>query len=443
VGVYRLLLAALVVFFHFGGLSWIVGRVAVFAFYCVSGFLIFQVLDRVYVEEPRGIWRFYGNRLLRLGPLYVVYVVMTLAMVRWSGPEGPVRPETGRPILENMELGNAALLANALTLAPQPDVVGQMPVLEFIWIGLGLVAFLWGVWTAGLDVERFQSVVYKNTFTSVVVFLAGGAFYYLRRRHGQPMPFAVAGVLMLAWSAIVTMGILRRGEGPSARLFTEYVWLTVAVTGLVTMTRVVRLQRLDKMLGNLCYGVYLNHFLVGGLLVSLGVDRYFGRSGTLPFGVVVLAGSLALASVTFYLVERPFDRVRTRIRGVPAPASRPIDNPNRARLVVAVVTTALILLTRPTGFIAAHASQAGAGVLLSSPEFNVRWRASVTEADRLRIERELGLVEVGRVEADPRARTWTYRLRSPTIPGLRAVVAHADVEDTGGLEAHQFERLRD
>ena len=67
-GVYRLLLAALVVFFHFGGLSWIVGRVAVFAFYCVSGFLIFQVLDRVYVEEPRGIWRFYGNRLLRLGP---------------------------------------------------------------------------------------------------------------------------------------------------------------------------------------------------------------------------------------------------------------------------------------------------------------------------------------------------------------------------------------
>ena len=311
----------------------------------------------------------------------------------------------------------------------------------WIWIGLGLVAFLCGVWTAGLDVERFQSVVYKNTFTSVVVFLAGGAFYYLRRRYGQPVPFAVAGVLMLAWSAIVTMGILRRGEGPSARLFTEYVWLTVVVTGLVTMTRVVRLQRLDKTLGNLCYGVNLNHFLVGGLLVSLGVDRYFGRSGTLPFGVVVLAGSLALASVTFYLVERPFDRVRTRIRGAPTPASRPIDNPNRARFVVAVVTTALILLTRPTGFIAANASQAGAGV--PSPEFNVRWRASVTEADRLRIERDLGLVEVGRVEGDPRARTWTYRLRSPTIPGLRAVLAHADVEDTGGLEAHLFERLRD
>ena len=33
-GVFRFLLAALVVLFHFGGLSWIVGRVAVYAFYC-------------------------------------------------------------------------------------------------------------------------------------------------------------------------------------------------------------------------------------------------------------------------------------------------------------------------------------------------------------------------------------------------------------------------
>src|SRR4051812_360951 len=35
-GIYRFLLAALVVLFHFGGLSWIVGRVAVYAFYCIS-----------------------------------------------------------------------------------------------------------------------------------------------------------------------------------------------------------------------------------------------------------------------------------------------------------------------------------------------------------------------------------------------------------------------
>jgi peptidoglycan/LPS O-acetylase OafA/YrhL len=81
-GIFRFLLAALVVLFHFGGLGWIVGRIAVFAFYGISGFLIFQVLDRVYLSEPRGIPRFFCNRFVRLVPLYLLYTVLTLAMVR-------------------------------------------------------------------------------------------------------------------------------------------------------------------------------------------------------------------------------------------------------------------------------------------------------------------------------------------------------------------------
>ena len=91
-GIFRFLLAALVVLFHFGGLGWIVGRIAVFAFYGISGFLIFQVLDRVYLSEPRGIPRFFCNRFVRLVPLYLVYTVLTLAMVRGLGPQSIVEP---------------------------------------------------------------------------------------------------------------------------------------------------------------------------------------------------------------------------------------------------------------------------------------------------------------------------------------------------------------
>ena len=100
-GIFRFLLAALVVLFHFGGLGWIVGRIAVFAFYGISGFLIFQVLDRVYLSEPRGIPRFFCNRFVRLVPLYLVYTVLTLAMVRGLGPQSIVDP-AGRRILQGM-----------------------------------------------------------------------------------------------------------------------------------------------------------------------------------------------------------------------------------------------------------------------------------------------------------------------------------------------------
>jgi hypothetical protein len=252
----------------------------------------------------------------------------------------------------------------------------------------------------------------------------------------------VAGVIVL-WVAIVTVRVFRLGEGPSARVFTEYVWVTVAVTGLVATTHVARWRAVDKALGNLCYGVYLNHFLVGGLLLGSGADRYVDRPGTLLFGWVTLAGSLLLATATYFLVERPFDRVRTRVRGgVPPDTTQQLYSPRRARMLVAAVAAALIVLTRPAGALAARASLAGADVLASSPEFNVRWRDDVAEHDRLRIEGELGLENLGRVERDSRQRTWVYRLRAPTFQRLLNVLAHSRVEDTS-LDRNQLEMLRE
>ena len=66
---------------------------------------------------------------------------------------------------------------------------------------------------------------------------------------------------------------------------------------------------------------------------------------------------------------------------------------------------------------------------------------SLTVEDRLRVENELGLDNLGQVERDPRQRTWIYRLRSPSFPGIRAVLAHSAVDDTS-LDAAQLEMLR-
>jgi hypothetical protein len=127
---------------------------------------------------------------------------------------------------------------------------------------------------------------------------------------------------------------------------------------------------------------------------------------------------------------------------MPAPDASPaVPHPWRARLTIAAVVTALVVLMVPAGSVAARLSLGGAGTLASSPEFNLRWREEVTEADRPRLEDALGLVNLGQVERDPRRRTWTYQLRSPTFPGLQAVLAHPGVEDTS-LDAAQLEMLR-
>jgi peptidoglycan/LPS O-acetylase OafA/YrhL len=475
-GIFRFLLAALVVLFHFGGLGWIVGRIAVFAFYGISGFLIFQVLDRVYLSEPRGIPRFFCNRFVRLVPLYLVYTILTLAMVRGLGPQAITDP-AGRRILQGLDRGTAELLVESATFGPDVQMVDSMPVLQFTpmvipqgwsigveatfyliaplvvlttrrrswwiaaWISAGLLAFLWGVRTAGMDLERFQVVVYKNAIASAVVFFMGGAFYYLRRRWGQPLPLAVIAIPMLAWVAIVTVPSLSIGVGPerSAGVFSQYLWLTLLLAGLVSLTHVKKFRAFDVNAGNLCYGVYLNHFLVGGLLLRAGATNYLGLPGELPFGLAVLAGSTVLAYVTYRLVEHPFDRVRARVRGDYRPSPTPVVYGLRPQVAALAVAACLILLASPVGQAVGYVSQSNVADLPASPAFNIRWRPDVSDGDRQGFEAELGLTALGPVERDPSHRTWSYSLRSPTPDRVRALLAHRAVEDTSGIDTDRLE----
>jgi len=475
-GIFRFLLAALVVLFHFGGLGWIVGRIAVFAFYGISGFLIFQVLDRVYLSEPNGVTRFFCNRFVRLVPLYLVYTVLTLAMVRGLGPQAIVDP-AGRRILQGTDRSNIELLYEAATFGPDVAMVESMPVLQFTptlipqgwsigvegtfyllaplvvfttrrrawwlaaWIGAGLAAFLWGVRTAGIDLDLFQTVVYKNAVASAVVFFMGGAFYYVRRRWGQPLPLVAIAIPMIAWVAVVTIPALGIGVGPerSASVFSQYLWLTLLLAALVSLTHARKLRVFDVNAGNLCYGVYLNHFLVGGLLLRAGATSVLGLPGTLPFGFAVLAGSTALAYATYRVIEHPFDRVRARVRGDYSPPPTPVVYGLRPQVAALAIAACLILLASPVGQAVGYVSQSNIAELPASPAFNIRWRPGTSDGDRQGFEAELGLTALGPIERDPTRRTWSYSLRSPTPDRVRALLEHRAVEDTSGIDPNRLE----
>lgn len=479
-GIYRFVLAALVVLFHFGGLSWIVGRIAVFAFYSVSGFLIFQVLDRVYLRESRGVWRFFSNRLVRLLPLYLLYMAMTLAFSVWVGPAAFVDPAS-RTIRNDLEQeGPAEMLLEDVAFEPDVEIDGSMLVLQFepdlipqgwsigveasfyliapivvlttrrhawrvlLWILGGLAAFLWALHSAGADLDRFQVLVYKNAIASAMVFFTGGAFYYLRRRWGQPLRFEVVGLLLVAWLVVVTVPAwdLNPQRAWSAGDFAEYLWLTLLLGALLALTKVRRLEAVDHGGGNLCYGIYLNHFLVAALLLHAGATSYVGGPGTLTFGVVVLLASIALAYLTHHLVERAFEPLRTRVRGavVREPSTSPVA-PLRRPAAVLAVAACLALMANPIG----EAVEAVTGEVVVgsvSPPFDIRWTASVDEGMRRRFEQQLGLVDAAAVARDPRGRTWTYRLPTPTRARIRAIVEHPAVEDTARIDTEGLEILQ-
>lgn len=69
----RFLLAAAVVFHH-SSVPWnlpiVDGHQAVRLFYIISGFYMAMILDRKYPATREGVWLFYGNRFLRIFPIY-------------------------------------------------------------------------------------------------------------------------------------------------------------------------------------------------------------------------------------------------------------------------------------------------------------------------------------------------------------------------------------
>jgi hypothetical protein len=309
-----------------------------------------------------------------------------------------------------------------------------------VWLGGALMLTVYGLHVAGVDFDRFQVDVYKNALTSATMFFAGGACYYARRRWGHIVPAPVAWIAVTAWLALMTMRQLHGGSFPlpSAAVFGRYLWLTLLVSCLVLLSVPPRRRGVDRFAGNLCYGVYLNHFIAAALLLSRLPSRAVASGGLAP-GLAVLAGSIVLAALTYLLVEYPFERVRARVRGVTIPAAPATARTLRPLPVIAAVTV-IACLAGPAGWTVERLNGAAAGKTLPlSGAFQIRWKPEVSDAARQRIESDFALVTEGPVTRDPRHRTYQYRLPQPTKSRVRELITQPAVEDTARIDVQRYE----
>lgn len=382
-GVYRFLLAASVVYFHFGGGSWVVGRIAVAAFYVVSGFVIFRVLDRNYGLESQGIVRFYLNRILRLGPLFLVISGLTYAwlVVRGSN-EIPFEGST-IAYFRNVPVERSFLDAVWSDVTPRILDVDGVHILTFSpdlippgWsIGIEMCFYiiaplgLWLFhinWRAGLALlslaigyfvyailqnasfDFFENDIYKNFYTTAFLFLYGGTVYQVSRRVEWRLPYrwTIAVLVVFVWWLVFwTVPNIERLREPNLPLLFVGYAVVVVVSTLVALSEAPsgRATHLDRRLGDLSYGMYINHFLLGATMVwanlkiqqslDTGDNPLFGRPNTREFGAAAIILSAGFAALTFVVIERPIQSVRRRVRHGPVDARdrAPAPRPDRAR----------------------------------------------------------------------------------------------------------------
>ena len=326
------------------------GALGVDIFFVLSGFLITALLVGEYQQHGRiALLPFYRRRILRLLPALVLVLLVAVGIsMLFRSPEV-------RALAQSGAMFSAASISNWAAISA-PELTGTMLahtwslgiedqfyilwapvaalVLSFsarhrwrnlLWLGALAVAFASMAWTAILTIGGTGSDrIYFGSDTRAQALLLGctlGALYAQRilpstsRARFSYAVIGIAGGLILVWLSLTLNDdygalrvVLAQGALPVAALFAGAVVAHIVVTPEGPLTRILRFRPL-VWAGTLSYGLYLWHFVIVWLLVQSGV----GSSWPIVLGLM-LVFTFATAGASYYLVERPFLRLKYSVK---------------------------------------------------------------------------------------------------------------------------------
>lgn len=332
-GTYRLFLALCVAASHCGALvfGYDEGDIAVISFLLLSGFVM-TLLIRKHYETPATIVRFYTDRAARLLPQFFFYTSLALGLLALTPLGGFHLPwmrfqQCGPGILAtNFTLfannfywifGNCQLIPASWSLGLEGFFYLSIPLIlqapaNKVRMSLAALSFACFLCACFGKLE-FDVWAYRLLPGNLFIFLAGSALARpsLYHRH-LPKAVFVAAVLLLALS----FGVESMRQTPRVREM--LAGLIIGIPAVALLSR-KQFGRLDEMLGNISYGVFLNHLMV--LWVFIAVFDLNRRTPHAPlYFLGLLAVSIALSWLTFTLVERPLIAFRRSLR---SPGTRP------------------------------------------------------------------------------------------------------------------------
>lgn len=335
------------------------GRMAVMGFYVISGFLITGVLDQKY-GAARGRLLFIVNRFLRLYPLYCVISIQSYLCYAWIGPV-PVDPAIPAdkwipanatlnafipvPSLRTSSFGTPLLLGGSGAIPQGWSVSVELSFYAFavaaafinlktclqITFAVSMSLFLLSVVWMDSFSTGYDNGIYKDAFSTLWLFCAGGLTYFYRSKNGR-LRSTRAFATSLAGLAFLMLGIFCNrylGEliATNAPFWKPLLIASQIVTAAAVVAVIVNAPAFEapfsKWLGDLSYGMYLNHLLIAWALLyiaSLFSVQLFGRLNTLAFGVVALFTSAIVAYVMHQYIDRPLGRIRGYVRKIATPS---------------------------------------------------------------------------------------------------------------------------
>jgi peptidoglycan/LPS O-acetylase OafA/YrhL len=314
-GAFRLLLAVLVAVSHMGKTvaGFNPGVVAVISFLIISGFVMTSLIERNY-SVPGKIGLFYVDRALRLYPQFLFYFLLSCTVIHFLLPGTPQAAElTLKTIASSvlmLPLGFYMFGVAGTEIVPPAWSLG-LEMCFYLVIPFLLIFKLRGAaFVLSLGIFMLACLGYLNTdvygyrlLPGVLFIFLCGSYLYRSQAKGVAIAAGTAVLAGLLFVAIMA-GLIER------RPFNAEVSLGIAlgIPAVYLLTR-FKYHRVDEFLGNISYGVFLNHFVVMYFLRGfwpVAYDTYIV--------VAVLVLAFALSGVSYYCVERPALKLRHRLR---------------------------------------------------------------------------------------------------------------------------------
>jgi peptidoglycan/LPS O-acetylase OafA/YrhL len=314
------------------------GYLGVELFFVISGFLITTLLLREKDENSQiSLRNFYIRRTLRIFPLYylilAIYVVLVLRFERRS-PAGAeffqnlpfFLTYTSNWFLE-IKPGKRLIFDFAWSLATEEQFYAAWPWLirfsrswrlPVLFMGGSLLVnqlAKLGLSNGYLD----RSLLLVRILASIATPICLGclAAYVLHRDQSFRFAYAVAGKV---WSAPLAAALLifTLALSNPPLLLVHLAMTYLVVTCCIRsdhLLQAVLANRVIRYVGTISYGMYLLHMLA--INAARRIAPEWGAGAFFVLGSLV---TVALASISYWLLERPILRIKERFENRPAPA---------------------------------------------------------------------------------------------------------------------------
>jgi peptidoglycan/LPS O-acetylase OafA/YrhL len=309
-GTFRFALALMVVWYHLIDREF-AGPIAVYGFYCLSGYLMTAVINDVYSDGVAGFGRYLANRALRTFPTYWAALVLSALAVA-------VVPASALQVSSNFTWPSAPLsdlfIVGHEPLSPSLSPIAWSLSVEIVfYVAMGVALARWRIvtqlWLVFSTVIVTTAIAQGFPFSwfqfslpaASLPFACGSAIYHYRHQLPQ-IPLNVAACI--ATAAVATAVLMSAEIGLRGGLYFALVIIAAAVAGLCGVAR----RRWDSALGDLAYPVFLLHYPCAAAVIALTGSEAW------PSDVAAISTTLVASCSMVAAVERPLLALRSQLR---------------------------------------------------------------------------------------------------------------------------------